>query len=537
MELRKYQRAAIDATYDFWIKGGGNPLIVAPCGAGKSVIIAALCHEALSSWPSTRILILTHRKELLRQNGAELQGLWPEAPIGYYSAGLRRKDTTPPILFAGVQSIHRRITELEPFDLVIVDEAHLVPRNLGTQYGSTLANLRLMDPLVKVIGLTATPYRLDSGRLDEGEDALFDAVVYDIPVQQLVDAGHLVEVVARGGRAKADLAGVHRRMGDFVASEVSAAFTADGLVDAACGEIVAAGAERKAWMVFCAGVEHARQVRDALRARGVDAETVTGETPEGERDAICARFKAGKLRCLVNVDVLTTGANFPICDLLVLLRATESTALYVQIVGRGMRVYPGKSDCLLLDFGGNVVRHGPIDAVDPRRPGKGGEPPAKECPKCQTIVPVGVRLCPACGFEWPQPKPREIKHDVKPYEGAVLARQQKPQWVEVTGMRYARHQKAGSPDSVRVVYEHGLLQETCEWWCVEHAGYAAEKAAAKMRAAGMKRPLPRTVSEFLARVEELRRPAAIEVKPDGRYTRIVGCRYELERGAGGGAGA
>ena len=527
LTLRPYQRSALNHCYDAWSTGQAeHPLIVAPCGAGKSIIIAALCHEALTSWPGTRILILTHRKELLRQDGAELQALWPEAPIGYYSAGLGKRDKAFPILFAGVQSIHRHITEFSPFDLVIIDEAHLIPRSASTMYGSCLAHLRLLDHSVKFVGLTATPYRLDSGRLDEGEGALFDRVVFDIELQGLVDAGHLVPMVAKGGEAEANLTGVHRRAGDFVASEVEAAFERPGLVERACTEIVERGQSRRAWLVFCSGVDHAEHVRDTLRERGVDAEMVTGKTPKDERDRLTARFRAGHLRCLCNVDILTTGANFPLCDLLVLLRATESTALYVQIVGRGMRVAPGKTNCLLLDFGSNVLRHGPIDRVSPKRPVRKGETeqraPVKKCPVCSTYVHISSMECPDCGYVWPG---REITHDDRPYEGAVMAAQQKPEWVEVTDVRYRRHQKAGKPDSVAVTYHCGPLTSATEWWCPEHGGYATGKTWACLQRAGMRAPRPETTSELLARLDELRQPAEIMITKEGKYTRVARVRY------------
>ena len=526
MILRDYQRAALDSTYDYWRAGGGNPLIVAPCGAGKSVIIAALVREALTDWPGTRILILTHRKELLEQDGAELLGLWPEAPIGYYSAGLRRRDTAFPILFAGIQTIGKRITDFDAFDLVVVDEAHLIPRSVATTYGSALANLRLMNPDVKVVGLTATPFRLDSGLLVGG---LFDAVAYDIEVQRLIDAGHLVEVVARGGHAKADLSGVHRRQGEFVASEMEAAFQATGLVRKAVAEVVAAGADRRAWLLFCAGVDHAGEVRDELLRHGVDAGLITGTTPRAERDALTARFRRGEMRALCNVDVLISADGNDNGAWVALLRATESAALYVQIVGRGMRVSQGKVNCLLLDFGGNVVRHGPIDGVRPRAVGEKKSAPAKECPECRRLVPIGTLQCPDCGWEWPEPEKREPNHHVHAYSGAVL-KSQAPEvssWSAVTDVRYSRHQKAGRPDSVRVTYSLGLSTAD-EWWCPEHGGYASEKTWLRLKAAGWAGKRPNTVTELLAAVAELRVPSEAKVEQDGKYTRLKGFRYGEE---------
>ena len=168
---------------------------------------------------------------------------------------------------------------------------------------------------------------------------------------------------------------------------------------AAVREIVQYGRDRRSWLVFCAGVDHAYHVRDALREHGIAVETVTGKTNDLERDYILGEFKDGRLRAVTNCDILTTGFNHPGVDLIAYLRPTQSTGLYVQMAGRGMRNAPGKSNCLVLDFAGNIKRHGPIDRVnpyDPSRNGK-GEAPVKTCPQCRSITFAGLRLCPAGG--------------------------------------------------------------------------------------------------------------------------------------------
>lgn len=522
VELRHYQRAAIDSLYEYWSREKGNPLIEAPCGAGKSIIIAQFIREAMA-YPGTRVLVLTHRRELLEQNEAELRSIWSSAPTGIYSAGLGRRDRYSPILFAGIQSIHSRLHTFDPFDLVIIDEAHLIPAKTTTMYGRAIEMLRLMNPQTRYVGLTATPYRLDSGFLHQGPGALFDKITYEIPVRQLIDQGHLCEVVGKRGAEVADLSSVHKRGGEYIQKEMAAAMDIPALTQAACDEIVAYGRSRRAWLVFTAGVKHAEHVTEALRQRGVDAKMVSGSTPKAERDSIIEDFKAGRLKCLVNCDILTIGFNAPICDMGVLLRATASTALYVQIVGRLMRTFPGKDNALLLDFGGNVERHGPIDKVRPKLPGGGdGDAPAKACPSCHSMVAAGALECPDCGHLFPE---REPKHEKTAYAGAVMSHQDQPQWVRVDAVSYHRHRKKDKPDSVRVEYRCGLRTYK-DWWLPEHRGIARAKTVKKLWALGAK--CPNTTDDLLAMADDLPMPDQILIRPEGKYERVESIYFERE---------
>jgi DNA repair protein RadD len=368
MELRGYQRAAIDALYDYFGQHTGNPLVVMPTGTGKSVVIAGFVREALHVYPETRILMLTHVKELIAQNFQALLRIWPQAPAGIYSAGLSRRDIHAQVLFAGIQSIHRHAARVQRCDLVIIDEAHLLSRNDGSMYRAFLAELDGINAgLLKVVGFTATPYRLDSGLLHKGKDRIFTDIAYTVPVLDMIQQGYLCPVVPKQTTTQLDTSGVGTRGGEFIAGQLEAAVDRDDVTRAAVAEIVEHGKERGSWLVFCSGVAHAKHVRDAIREHGVSAEVVTGDTPAAERDAILAAFKAGRLRCVTNANVLTTGFDAPGTDLVALLRPTKSVGLYVQMVGRGTRLAPGKDDCLVLDFAGNTARHGPIDMVDGRQ--------------------------------------------------------------------------------------------------------------------------------------------------------------------------
>jgi DNA repair protein RadD len=522
LNLRPYQQAAIDGIYDYFGGEIGNPLVVIPTAGGKSLVMARFIEGVLKAFPDQRILVVTHVRELIEQNHGELIRLWPEAPAGIYSAGLKQRNISARILFAGIQSIHRRVYDVQQCDLVLIDEAHLIPRSSNTMYRRFLDGLKRLNPLLKVIGFTATPYRLDSGLLHEGDGAIFTDIAFEVSVRDLIDQGYLSRLVSKQMSTQLEVAGVGTRGGEFIARELHAAVDRKAITQAAVAEIVAYGETRRSWLVFCSGVEHAEHVRDAIRAHGITCETIVGETPSAERDALIEAFKRGEIRCLTNANVLTTGFNAPGVDLIAMLRPTKSAGLYVQIVGRGCRLAPGKSDCLILDFAGNIARHGPIDAIKPKRPGEGdGEAPVKVCPDCASIVHAAVRVCPDCGHVFPPPEP---KIEAKASTLDVLSRVGKPEWVEVTQVRYARHEKPGKPPSLRVEYWCGLSAHH-EWICVEHAGYPRQKAATWWAARAPGTPLPRSVDEALQHAPALRRPAQIAVRPSGRYTEVIAARF------------
>lgn len=522
LQLRNYQAAAIDGLYQYWADGRGeNPIIVAPTGAGKSLILAKLIEDAMS-FPGTRVLVLTHVKELLLQDAQELSQNYPGADFGFYSASIGQKRLDKPITFAGIQSVWQRAYDFVPApDLVLIDEAHLVPKNTTTRYGKFLADLKICNPDVKIVGLTATPYRLDSGYLHKGEGALFDGIAYDIPVGLLMDKGHLCQVVSKGSAHKIDLTNVHMRGGEFIESELAVAASDPALVKATVAEIVEYGANRKAWLVFASGIGHADMLRQEFEAHGIPCGVITGETTD--RDRIIADYKAQRLRCLINVNVLTTGFNVPAVDLVAIVRATASTGLYVQIVGRGTRNAPGKENCLVLDYGQNVERHGFIDAVKPKDKAAStgdGVAPAKECPGCQAMLHTAIRICPDCGHEFPAP---ELNHAPNAYGGAMLSTQVQAEWVDVDAVTYSRWKKADKPDSIRVTYHCGIMSHS-EWLCPDHGGYAASRYKARMAALTASAT---TTQEALDECAVWRKPSRIKVKPqrDTKFYEIVQLDY------------
>jgi len=525
MQLRDYQQEAVDSIYAWFDRSTGNPIVCAPTGAGKSLILADFIRSACQRYPGTRILVVTHVKELIEQDYKAIIRLWPDAPIGLYSAGLNKRQSRRQVVVGGVQSLAKRTRELGHVDLVIVDEAHLIPRKSDTLYGKLFDGLRDINPALKIIGLTATPYRLDSGRLDGGDGAMFDGICYDIPIPMLVERGYLAPLISKRPGMVLDTGGLRTRAGDFVEREMEARFNVDEVTDAAVSEIVTLGQDRKAWLVFCVSIDHAENVAAALRGRGITAATVTGKTPAPERARLLAAYKRGEIRALTSVAVLTTGFDAPRTDLLAFLRPTQSLGLYVQMLGRAMRVSPdtGKANGLVLDFAGNVARHGPVDALavpEAKSSKGGGEAPTKTCPSCQSIMWIAARECLDCGHVFPEPEP---KVERTASTEAVMNLTAEDDWRVISDMDVARHHKDGAPDSLRVEYlvDGNVVRE---WVCFEHTGFPRRKAVEWWQVHAGTTP-PDTVEEALGRRDEIRRPSEAVVIREGKYRRLKRVRF------------
>jgi DNA repair protein RadD len=528
-ELRPYQSQALDSLEAYWQNGGGHPLIAMATATGKSLVIAWLIRDLMQRVPDLRILALTHVQELIKQNVDHVLALWPDAPLGINCGALGKRDFNHPILFASIQSVFRNPEAIGKRNLVLIDEAHLVPHDGDGMYRSLLDGLHQLE---RIAGFTATPYRLDSGQLDEGEGRIFNDVVFNYGIGEGIRDGWLSPLSSKRTDTQIDVTNVGRRGGEFIESELQEVANVDAVVRGACSEIVKHGAGRRCWLVFCAGVDHALHVRDVLRAHGVTAETVLGETPTHEREETIAAFKAGEIRCLVNVNVLTTGFNVPQVDMLAMLRPTLSTGLYVQMIGRGTRKAEGKTNCLVLDFAGNVYRHGPVDSVDPKSKSvavKPGDVRAKACPQCDELVPLNTSECSVCGYQWPRPAPKP-KHATVADAMPVLSTGQS--WVEVTHTSFRIHYKRSdplAPPSLRVDYLCGLTVYS-ECVSLQRDGYARACAERWWFAMGGEAPVPVTVAEALGRRYEIGRPFEIAVYRNGQYWNVADRRLRRDDG-------
>jgi len=499
MELRQYQRNAIEAAYQEFRGGEVAALVVLPTGAGKTPVIATVAKDFVSY--GERVVVLAHVKELLCQSVEKLEAIAPGLPVGIYSAGLGAKDTGQDILVAGIQSVYNQASRLGKRDLVIVDECHRIPEEEQTRYKIFLSELRVENPDLKILGLTATPYRMDAGPI-HGESQLFPRVCFEAPIPDLISQGYLSRLKNRSGTTLAipDLKGVGTRGGDFIASELAARVDREDLVEALVHDVFIQAMGRKSVLVFAVTVAHATRLWQRFLDMGEVAGLVTGETESPERAHMLAQFKAGKIRILVNVQVLTEGFDAPGIDCVVLARPTQSAGLFYQMVGRGFRLAPNKTDCLILDYGRNITRHGPVDAIEPKRKGRGTEGPrARTCPNCGELVAVGVRQCPDCGFAWSAPE-RQMPDAEADQESPILSpKHETPIARKVRFVNYNAHTKKGgeegAPQTLRVSYGYGVGEMISEFICIEHPpGFAKNKAQAwwKKRT-GL--PMPETAEE------------------------------------------
>lgn len=472
--LRDYQERAIKLLYGWLATHQGNPCIVAPTGSGKSHIIAGLCKDVMTRWPASRILILSHVKELLQQDAEKIMLAWPEAPLGIYSAGMNCRDVGLPLTVAGIQSVRDKAAMLGFIDICIVDEAHLISAKAEGGYRTLIAALAAINPNMRVVGLTATPYRLGHGLISE-HGALFNGLIEPVKIEELVTRGFLAPLRSKLPETLISVDGVAKRGGEFVESELQAKVNNKDDNARIVDEVIKRSKGRKAWLFFCTGINHAYAIRDALTGRGVSAETVTGTTPIYERNRILADYKAGRITALTNMDVLTTGFDYPGIDLIAMCRPTLSPGLYVQLAGRGMRIAPGKTDCLVLDFAGNVKRHGPITCVQPpKHQGKGnGEPPVKICPECDELVHASVQVCPACGYEFPPAeKPPVVLH-----QDDIMGTE--PQEMLLRGWFWeVKVSRAKGIKMLCVEYEDAVLTGSSvrEYITILHDGWARQRA-------------------------------------------------------------
>lgn len=531
MKLRDYQQRTIDQLYAWFRRGNkGNPVVVLPTGAGKSLIIAALCKDALTQWPDTRVLMLTHVKELIEQNAHKMRKLWPNAPMGIYSASIGQRDLTEPITFAGVQSVAKKADEIGHVDLVLIDECHLLNNKKQGNYRRLLSDLAAINPHLRVIGLTASPYRLGQGMLTEGDEALFSDIIEPVSIEELIAKGYLSVLRSKVTDTEIDVSGVHKRGGEFIASELEQSVDTSPLNLSVSAEIVRRGAGCKSWLVFCVGISHAENLRDCIRAHGISCETVHGGMTKKQREQVLADFTSGRLQCVTNCNVLTTGFDHPDLDLIAMARPTASPGLYQQMIGRGLRVKSHTDHCLVLDFAGNIARHGPVTNIrPPRKKGEreGGEAPVKVCDQCQEIVHPSVMVCPCCGFEWPAREP-----DLKLRDDDIMG--EKATECPIDSWRWDVHKSRAGNEMIRITYYPRALNEAPikEYLPLLNPGVAGVKASRDLysiaHGAGVRLDPLWDLSDLAQEMSQAPKPSRLAFFRDGKFHRITDRTWDHE---------
>jgi len=531
VKIRAYQQRAIDALYAYWTSHTRDqiPLLVLPTGAGKSVVIAELVRLLWDTWPESRprTVVLVPSKELAEQNADKLARIMPShRTVGAYSASLGRRDAHTDVIVATIGSIYRDAHLLGSIRCVLIDEAHLVnPDGVG-RYRRFIDDLGQLCDLA-VAGLTATPFRGNGVWLTDGANPLFSGIACEVKPAELLQAGHLAPLVRPVDvlGTQIDTSGISTASGDYKLDDLSDRVAQ--YLPAVAEDAVRLAAERKKWIAFTPTVVNAHALADLLSARGIATAVVTGDTDKHERGQHIEDFRAGRLRCLVTVLALATGFDVPDVDCIIWCRPTQSPVLYVQGAGRGMRPADGKTDCLWLDYSDTTERLGPVDAIRGRKKRKGpadATAPYCVCGECGAQVrPASAITCPECGSQLREPEP-EVARAAS--NAAILSHQlaAKITTYPVTDVRYGRHQKPGTPDSMRVDYYSGLRRVASEWVCLSHPGFAGAKAGQWWA-----RRAPRDFApggtdqalEWIGTGYELERPAAITVNESGKWPEIV----------------
>ena len=399
-KLRPYQQDAVNATLHYFRRFSTPAVLALSTGAGKSLIIAELARIAKG-----RVLVLAHVKELVEQNHAKYESYGVEASI--FSAGLGRKETSQQVVFASVQSIVNNLDLFDDaFSLLVIDECHRVPMQGDSSYQKVIKHLQSINPNLKVLGLTATPYRLGlgwiyqyhtRGQVRSEEPRFFRDCIFDLPIRFLLDEKFLTEPkVMDMAVLSYDFSQISpANTGSYREADLNKVIEKSGR---ATPEIIKSvihhAEERQGVMIFASTVKHAQEILGYLQDES--AALIIGDTAGKDRDQIIQDFKNKKIKYLVNVSVLTTGFDAPHVDLIAILRPTESISLYQQIVGRGLRLADGKKDCLVMEFAGNCY-----DLYEPEvgqeKPESGSELVSIPCPACQFTNNFWGKLDPA-GF-------------------------------------------------------------------------------------------------------------------------------------------
>lgn len=532
IESRWYQEEAVEAVFDFYsqpreLDAQGNPkrknaLICLPTGTGKSLVIAMLAQRMFQRVPNTRLIMQTHVKTLIEQNGGKLLEVWPNAPLGFYSSGMKRRDSAQAIIYGGIQSCVGKFPIFGYRDFLFIDEAHLVGEE--GSYLKFIAELEQINPYLKIIGLSATPYRLGLGCLTNGK--IFTDIIYNLCTidgfGRLMAEGYLAPLIGKRGCVEIDVSGVSlSSTGDYASGELSAAIKEQAKTQQQLAEFVQLGQNRRSWLLFAAGIEEAEEITHLLNTV-FNVETVCLHSKMGDahNDAALKAWKAGEVRAAVNMNMLTTGVDNPMCDLIGDFQPTTSTGKHVQKLGRGTRPFAGKVNCLVLDYSGNIRRLGPInDPVIPKKKGQGGggDAPVKICDSCDMYNYASATVCSFCGKEF-------VFHDKTTktaWDGEVL-RSDLPEFAYFNVQRaiYTPHvskaTKAANPNtpqdqlpySIKVSYYCGL-RTFYEYVTVEgKGGNISGRNWFRRRFEGEP---PATNAEVLALSAQLRCPARIKV--------------------------
>lgn len=543
VQERWYQNEGADALFTDSLIPDCHPVAAVPTGGGKTIIINKVSEKIIDHSPMSKVLILAADKRILEQNRASMQNYFEGLPIGLCSAGLDSYDIQK-ITIAGIQTVHRRAADFQKFNKIIIDECHLVSHEEKGMYRNFLKHF------IKTtfMGLTATPFRTNHGYIYEGQNALFTKISYNMftpeRYNRMVDEGYLAQLFSKPTSIKLSGDGCKTIGGDWNLKDLSEKNDRDALTTGAVMETIHFGGNYKHWLFFAIDIQHCENITAKLNEHGIKAVAIHSKA--FDVDQKIEDFKSGKYQAAVQVDMLTTGFDFPGIDLVVDMRPTQSLIVHIQGKGRGGRVIYAdgydldtiegrlaaiaagpKPHCLVLDFAGNTKNLGPINRVKVRtkKASKGtGEVITKDCPDCGFINWGGAKFCENCEFEFIFKE----KLSMSATSAEIVEKTGKektvfpPSWQKVDNVTYTRHiSKNTNPDSMLVTYHCGVMKYK-EFVHIDHTGNARHQARNWIHWRwSFKMTKPDTLEDLLKRSNLLTRPSRIEISQSGKYERIT----------------
>lgn len=550
-EDRWYQSESVAAVFDYYDAADEpeNGLILLPTGTGKSYVQAKIVHRAMREAPHFRIGCFVDSATLVKQNADELRSIWPSAPYGVYCAELNRRETLMPITFGSIQSVVKNLKAFGVLNFAIVDEAHMISPEEKTMYQKLYKHFKELNPFFFFIGMTATGYRLGQGKICAPgalfTKELFDATDFD-SINRLLAEGFLAPLIPKRLSTHIDLSEVKIVRGEY--DEHAVELEAEKITRAALEETVRIASDRKAWLLFASGIEHAEQCKDILTELGITCETVHSKKPKEQNDFAIEQFKKGRIRCLINYGKLTKGFNVPQIDLIIMLRATLSPGLWIQMLGRGTRTFFEKLNCLVLDFARNCAQLGPFnDPKIPKKKGdKGGDAPVRICERkalqinayktdkstdwvdgCGTYNHASVKFCVDCKQKFNM----TLKYnETSAIDELIATREPLYETFTVRRVSYWKHEKRSTGSvSFRVSYNVGLKKFD------DYYQFGGKSGMQKMKAATFWRDrfpmletdtIPETVDEAIEQAHKLMKPRKIRVHMNAEpYPTVVGYEY------------
>lgn len=548
---RWYQTECTEALFKDVISSPDcHPIGVAPTGSGKTAILTKLIEKIFDHNPLAKILVLAADKRILDQNHKAIEQTF-QIEVGLCSAGLGSYEIRM-VTVAGIQSIYRKSADFKEFDFVIIDECHLINTKEKGMYRNFLSKLK-----ANYIGLTATHFRTGHGYIHEGKDALFNKISYDMSepekYNRIVDEGYLSPLYSYPTALKVTGDGCRTTAGDWNEKDLAKKNDREEITTAAILETIHYGKKYNHWLFFAIDTTHCDNIARILNDSGIAAVSI--HSKHKNVDERIEDFKRGKYRAAVQVNMLTTGFDFPLIDLIADLRPTKSPIVHVQGKGRGARVVYAdgfdlstidgrlaaieagpKQHCLVLDFAGNTERLGPINYIKiktkEKEKGK-GQAITKNCPECKFINWGGAKVCVNCGHEFEFIE--KLKMKASAVEIVKQAEQEKPkknlprkQWLRVDKVEYRKHvsrAKKNSPPILKVTYHCGF-RTFVDWVALDHGGFPRHNAkhwiTTRWNSEGAP---PDSVDSAFEFREQLLIPSEIEVDNTKKMFNVIDARF------------